>query len=50
MNSGQRERKSKQIIVWVVAIAITLAAFYAMDHFIMGMQGLALNWDLTPAQ
>lgn len=37
-------------MIWVAAIAITLAAFYLLDHFIMGIQGLPLNWDLSPAQ
>lgn len=35
---------------WVVAFAVALALFYAMDLAVMGMQGLPLNFDLTPAQ
>lgn len=42
--------KSNKVMTWVVAITITLVAFYLMNHFIMGIQGLPLNWDLTPAQ
>jgi hypothetical protein len=38
------------IIVWVGAFALALLAFYAMDHFIMSVQGLPINLDLTPAQ
>lgn len=37
-------------MIWIAAIAIALVTFYFMDHFIMGIQGLPLNWDLSPAQ
>lgn len=40
----------KKVLVWVAVMVITLIAFYGMNHFVMGMQGLPLNWDLTPAQ
>ena len=50
MDAHESDRKSSGILTWVVAIAVTLLAFYAMDHLIMGMQGLPLNWDLSPAQ
>jgi len=33
----------------VIAFAIVLAFFYGLNHLIMGMQGLPLNMDLTPA-
>ena len=46
--SGERKTSSK-VLAWVVSVVITLVAFYAMDHFVMSIQGLPLNWDLTPA-
>ena len=33
----------------VIAFVIVLAIFYGLDHLIMGMQGLPLNMDLSPA-
>ncbi len=38
------------LVYWVAALAVTGALFYGLDHGIMLMQGLPLNWDLTPAQ
>ncbi len=38
-----------QLAAVVIAIAIMLAFFYGLDHLVMGMQGLPLNLDLTPA-
>lgn len=43
---GTKER----VLVWVTVLVITLIVFYGMNHLVMGMQGLPLNWDLTPAQ
>jgi hypothetical protein len=37
-------------MIWAIAAAIALLAFYGLDHFTMSIQGLPLNWDLTPAQ
>lgn len=37
-------------LVWVGALMLTLLAFYGLDHFIMSLQGLPLNMDLSPAQ
>lgn len=33
----------------MIAFVLVLAAFYGLDHLIMGMQGLPLNMDLSPA-
>ena len=33
---------------WVIVVAVTLVFFYAMDHALMGVQGLPLNWNMTP--
>ncbi len=37
------------VIIWAVALAIALATFYGLDHFVMGIQGLPLSWNLAPA-
>lgn len=50
MGAKNNARKSSNVMTWVIAIVITLAVFYGLDHFIMGIQGLPLNWNLTPAQ
>jgi len=34
---------------WAIVLAVTLAFFYAMDHALMGAQGLPLNWIMAPA-
>lgn len=39
-----------QLLLFLVAMAVALAFFYLMNHGVMNMQGLPLNWDLTPAQ
>ncbi len=36
-------------VVTLVAFVLVLAVFYGLDHFIMNIQGLPLNADLTPA-
>lgn len=36
-------------MTWVVALAIALAVFYGLDHFVMSIQGLPLSWNLAPA-
>lgn len=43
-------RMANKVLVTVVAFAVVFALFYGLDHLIMGMQGLPLNADLTPAQ
>ncbi len=34
---------------WIIVLAVTLAFFYALDHALMGVQGLPLNWNMAPA-
>ena len=34
---------------WIIVLAVTLAFFYALDHVLMGVQGLPLNWNMAPA-
>jgi len=48
--SNKNINTGSSVAVWVAAIVIVLLGFYLLDHGIMGMQGLPLNWDLTPAQ
>jgi len=38
------------IAVWVGAILLVLVYFYGLDYFIMTVQGLPLNLNLSPAQ
>jgi hypothetical protein len=50
----QMEEKRKMglfttLLSVVIAFAVVLVLFYGLDHLIMGMQGLPLNMDLTPA-
>lgn len=40
---------ARQLAAVVIAIVIMLVFFYGLDHLVMGMQGLPLNLDLTPA-
>jgi len=40
----------KQIQIWAAAFLVVILFFYGLDHFIMSLQGLPLNVDLTPAQ
>jgi uncharacterized protein YwgA len=47
---SDRRKKLHKVVLWSVALLITLLAFYALNHFVMSMQGLPLNWDLTPLQ
>ncbi len=38
-----------KLLVLVVALVMMFAFFYGLDHLVMGMQGLPLNADLSPA-
>lgn len=40
----------KNLKVWIIAFAVVLLYYYGLDHFIMSVQGLPLNFNLTPAQ
>ena len=39
----------KSLKRWVIVFVITLAFFYAMDQLLMGVQGLPLSWNMSPA-
>ena len=47
--SGQGWLKNR-LVVWLGVLLLTGLFFYGLDHFIMGIQGLPLHLDLTPAQ
>ncbi len=38
------------VIAWGGALLVTLLFFYGLDHFIMNIQNLPLNMNLTPTQ
>ncbi len=40
----------KNIQIWLIVFAVVLVYFYGLDHFIMSVQGLPLNMNLTPSQ
>jgi len=42
--------QGRPLFLWLAVFAVTLVAFYALDHLIMSGQGLPLGLDLTPAQ
>jgi len=50
MDQKSPEKKSTDLLPWIVAVLVTVAAFYLMNHLVMGMQDLPLGWDLSPAQ
>ncbi|MCP3672091.1 MAG: hypothetical protein GY814_17010 [Gammaproteobacteria bacterium] len=37
------------LVISVIAFIIALIAFYGLNHLVMGVQGLPLNLDLSPA-
>jgi hypothetical protein len=47
-NDSSHRGRLHKVILWSVALLITIVAFYALNHFVMSMQGLPLDWDLTP--
>ena len=50
MSEENGKWKSNQVMTWIIVISVTLATFYVVNHLVMSMQGLPLNWDLSPAQ
>ncbi len=43
-------RAVNRLLVWVGVFTLAVVVFYGLDHGIMALQGLPLNFDLTPAQ
>ncbi|MFQ5545494.1 MAG: hypothetical protein ACE5FE_05905 [Acidiferrobacterales bacterium] len=35
---------------WIVVMTVTLAFFYGLDQFLMGVQGLPLDWNMMPGR
>ena len=40
---------ANNLVLFAGALGIALLIFYGLDHFIMSIQGLPLNLNLTPA-
>lgn len=39
----------KAVQRWLIVLVVIFGFFYAMDHALMGAQGLPLNWNMAPA-
>ncbi len=50
MGKKERELSGNRVLVWIAALLVSLLLFYALDHVIMSMQGLPLDWYLTTAK
>jgi len=44
----KKNKAMDDAMIWAVALAIALAVFYGLDHFVMSIQGLPLSWNLAP--
>jgi hypothetical protein len=40
----------KKLQIWLIVFVVIAVYFYGLDHFIMSIQGLPLNFNMTPAQ
>lgn len=40
----------KQLRIWAMAFVVVTIYFYALDQVFFSIQGLPLNFDMTPAQ
>ncbi|MEN8180290.1 MAG: hypothetical protein ABFS39_16945 [Pseudomonadota bacterium] len=49
MSEQKNMGAASRFIAIVIAFVVVLGVFYGLDHFIMSIQGLPLNADLTPA-
>ena len=49
MEQKDKMSTGSTLIAMVMAFVLVLLVFYGLDHLIMGMQGLPLNMDLSPA-
>ena len=38
-----------RLLLWGAVLLVSLVFFYGLNHLVMGLQGLPLAWDLTPA-
>ena len=49
MRQDKKMATGNTVIFTILAILLVITAFYGLDHLVMGMQGLPLNFDLSPA-
>ncbi|MCP3868447.1 MAG: hypothetical protein GY703_10190 [Gammaproteobacteria bacterium] len=49
MSEEKKMGPGATLVATVIAFLVVTAVFYGLDHFIMSIQGLPLNMDLTPA-
>ncbi len=49
MNQETKMGPAATLVATVIAFVVVVAVFYGLDHFVMSIQGLPLNADLTPA-
>ncbi len=47
--TNEKNKALDNMLIWLGALVIALAVFYGLDHFVMGIQGLPLGWNLAPA-
>ena len=38
------------LVHWLLAAILVICLFYGLNQLVMSMQGLPLNFDLTPSQ
>ncbi len=50
MSNNKDTGSANPLVLFLGAVGVTVLVFYGLDHFIMSIQGLPLNLDLTPAQ
>ena len=49
-NSNEQVQSKGSPILYIVIFVAVIAAFYGLDHLIMGIQGLPLGLDLAPGK
>ncbi len=49
MDNNKEMSVAATTLATAAAFVLALLAFYGLDHFIMSIQGLPLNLDLSPA-
>jgi len=50
LKEGRKMNLKNPVAVWVGAILLVLVYFYGLDYFIMTVQGLPVDLNLSPAQ
>ena len=49
MDANNKMSKGGVLLITLIAFGLVAAWFYGLDHLVMGLQGLPLNPDLSPA-